>query len=49
MKDKLKYVISCAALLVVWIGLEIWGIILDYHFYSDIVECIKMFIENITR
>lgn len=49
MFEKVKYVITCAALLVVWIGLEIWGLILDYNFYSDIIECIKMFIESLTR
>lgn len=49
MKEKIKYGFACVALLVVWIGLEIWGLILDYNFYSDIIECIKMFIESLAR
>lgn len=49
MKEKFKYGLTCAGLLIVLIGLEIWGLILDYNIYSDIIECIKMFIQSLTR
>lgn len=49
MKEKVKYGATCAVLLVIWIGLEVLDLIWNYLFYSDVIDCIKMFIESLAK